>query len=231
MLCHQARKRLDKYHWRLSDYGEDLELLEHLKVCPDCRLLTQAEATLLADLTAVSEMEPENDLSLEAVRLKVESGSVAPSGRASFWQRIGGLLQITRYRVAVGAAVVAFAFIAFVPFNFKELVGYQIAIAGVEKSIAEENPKITSLLSALGMEKDKASTLLDPRDTNQIRLSVGECRETCRLTISDLRTEEDVRVVVEAIIKLGCCQIDDIAPIFRNESTSLLQLAARKLLS
>jgi hypothetical protein len=60
---------------------------------------------------------------------------------------------------------------------------------------------------------------------------VGECLETCHLRISDLKTERDVRLVVEAIIQLGCCQIDNIAPIFRDESTSLLRLAARKLLS
>jgi hypothetical protein len=81
------------------------------------------------------------------------------------------------------------------------------------------------------MEKGKASTLLDSLGTGEIHLSVGECSETCRLTISDLKTERDVRLMVKAIIDLGCCQIDNIAPIFRNESTSLLGLAARKLFS
>ena len=104
-------------------------------------------------------------------------------------------------------------------------------IGGVEKSIALDNQQITSLLRALGMEKGKASTLLDSLGMSDIRLSVGECSETCRLTISDLKTERDVRLMVKAIIELGCCQIDKIAPIFRSESTSLLRLAARKLLS
>ncbi|NLI16320.1 MAG: hypothetical protein GX409_08560, partial [candidate division Zixibacteria bacterium] len=56
-------------------------------------------------------------------------------------------------------------------------------------------------------------------------------RETCYLTISDLKSEKDVAFVVKQIIDLGCCQIDKIAPIFRNESSSLLKHIARKLLS
>jgi hypothetical protein len=74
------------------------------------------------------------------------------------------------------------------------------------------------------MEKGKASILLDSLGMSDIRLS-GECSETCRLTISDLKTERDVRLMVKAIIELGCCQIDKIAPIFRSESTSILRLA------
>jgi hypothetical protein len=81
------------------------------------------------------------------------------------------------------------------------------------------------------MEKGKATTLLDSLGMDDIHLSVGECSETCRLTISDLKTERDVRLMVKAIIELGCCQIDNIAPIFRNESLSILGFAARKLLS
>lgn len=223
MLCHQARNRLNEHNWLHSKYGNDQELLEHLRKCSECLSLVQAEEALRNDVGVLRGTVPDSKLTISAVREKAEttrSHSVAP-----------GRLARRRYKLALGVVAVLVAFLAFVPFNFKEKVGYEIAIAGVQKSVAMDNKKIMSLLDALGMEKDKASSLLDSLGKEEIRLSVGECSETCHLTISDIKTERDVRLVVKAIIDLGCCQIDDIIPIFRNQPTSLLRLAAKRLLS
>jgi hypothetical protein len=236
MLCHRARRRLSEHDWLHSNYSLDEELMEHLGKCPKCYSLVQAEETLRSDLGILREAKPDGDLSLDAIRERAE-GLARGTNRVkldsrSFAHRLAlALVPNTRYKFAVVAIAVLIGFLAMVPFNFQEKVGYEIAIGGVEKSIALDNQQITSLLGALGMEKGKASTLLDSLGMSDIRLSVGECSETCRLTISDLKTERDVRLMVKAIIELGCCQIDNIAPIFRNESTSLLGLAARKLLS
>ncbi len=230
MLCHRARRRLNECNWLHSNYSLAEELMEHLGKCPKCYSLVQAEEALRNDLGVLREAKPDGDLLLDTIREKVE-GSVEHDVR-SFAHRLAiALVPNTRYKFAVVAIAILIGFLAVVPFSFQEKIGYEIAIGGVEKSIALDNQQITSLLGALGMEKGKASTLLDSLGMSDIRLSVGECSETCRLTISDLKTERDVRLMVKAIIELGCCQIDNIAPIFRNESTSLLSLAARKLLS
>jgi hypothetical protein len=236
MLCHRARKRLSDYNWLHSNYSPDEELMEHLARCPKCCSLVKAEEALQSDLSVLREAKPDGNLSLDAIREKAENWErgtdQARQDVRSFAQRLAlALVPNTRYKFAVVATAVLVAFLAIVPFNFKEKIGYEIAIGGVEKSIALDNRQIISLLDALGMEKGKASTLLDSLGISDIRLSVGECSETCRLTISDLKTERDVRLMVKAIIELGCCQIDKIAPIFRSESTSILRLAARKLLS
>ncbi len=230
MLCHEARRRLDEYNWLSADYSVDEELMEHLGKCPECYSLVQAEETLRKDVSLLRELQPSGELSLDAIREKAEAGITKPQG--SLAQRlVRALVPNTRYRLAVAATVVVVGFLALVPFKIEEKVGYEIAIGGVEKEIALDNRQIASLLGALGMEEAKASSLVDSLGRNDIHLSVGECSETCRLTISDLKTERDVRLMVKAIIDLGCCQIDKIAPIFRSESTSLLGLAARKLLS
>lgn len=236
MRCRQARKRLNECSWLHNNYSLDEELMEHLGKCPECYSLVQAEEALRSDLGVLREMPPPDNLSLDAIREKAgrlarETVGIEPDIR-SFAHRLAlALVPNTRYKFAVVAAAILVAFLAIVPFNFKEKIGYEIAIGGVEKSIALDNRQITSLLGALGMEKGKASTLLDSLGMSDIRLSVGDCSETCQLTISDLKTERDVRLMVKAIIELGCCQIDKIAPIFRSESTSILRLAARKLLS
>lgn len=230
MLCRRARQRLNECDWLNSKYSLDKELMEHLRECTRCHSLVQAEEALRSDLGVLRQARPGGELSLVAIREKAE-GRVKHEVR-SFAHRLAlALVPNTRHKFAVAAIIILVGFLAVVPFNFQEKIGYEIAIGGVEKSVAEDNRQITSLLDALGMDKGKATTLLDSLGKSDIHLSVGECSETCRLTISDLKTERDVRLMVKAIIELGCCQIDNIAPIFRSESTSLLGLAARKLLS
>lgn len=232
MLCHQARRRLDSFQWCYSDFQDDRELMGHLGVCPECQKLVRAEQVLSRDLKLARQVEPAGDLSLSRIRALAESGDDAlPSSRRHPDLLGSVLIAMGRHKFAAAAIIAVLAFIALVPLDFQETVGYQIAIDGVQKNIATDNPKLGSLLGALGMKNDEASTLLDSLGANQIHFSVGECTETCRLTISDLKTERDVQLMVRAIIELGCCRIDDIVPILRNESTSLLGFAAKKLLS
>ncbi|MBK7092028.1 MAG: hypothetical protein IPH59_09970 [bacterium] len=175
--------------------------------------------------------EPQTPLPVSVVRARVESGEKSKPRTGIVNRFVESLIPNSRPRIAVAVIVAVFAVVALIPLDFSQKVGYQIAIDGVGREIALENPKITSLLGALGMEQETATSLLDSLGMNQIHFTVGECTETCRLTIFDLRTERDVRLMVKAIIDLGCCRIDNVAPVFRNESMSLLGLATRKLLS
>ncbi len=43
MLCRQALIRLEVYNWRVSEYGHDAELVEHLDVCQECSSLVRAQ--------------------------------------------------------------------------------------------------------------------------------------------------------------------------------------------
>ncbi len=232
MKCSHARKRLERSNWQYSAYCRDRELLEHLAACAECAALVRADEAIQRDFQALGEIQPTPGLSINELRQRIESiGS--PADQVSVHRVSPGRSGPAnlRPRLAMLAAAAMIALLALIPFNFREQVGYEIAIAGVGKDVALNYDKANSLLDALGMGKDEATVLLDSLGVSQIQFSVGECSETCRLTISDLKTERDVRLMVKAIIDLGCCQIDNIAPIFRSESTSLLRLAARKLLS
>jgi hypothetical protein len=230
MQCREARKKLADCNWQVGACGGDEELMAHLEKCTACRNLVSAERAISEDIKSVRDSKPEYELSFASVKTIAER-----KARSSNHEVFGYLENLVfggkRFRLAVGSAIALFGFLAFVPFNFRERAGYEIAIAGVDKTIAEDNTEITSLFCALGMEEDKTITLHDSLDVKRIRLNVGECSETCYLTISDLKTEKDVAFVVKKIIELGCCQIDKIVPVFRNESSSLLKHMARKLMS
>lgn len=231
MLCQQARIRLADCKWQDALYGQDVELLEHLSSCHNCSSLLRAEQAINQHLAVVRRTVPASELSVSVLRTKIESTDKRSSQTNALQRLIDAFIPNTRFRIAAATVLAAFAVIALIPLNFNQKIGYQIAIDGVERDIALENPKITSLLGALGMEQEEATSLLDSLGMNQIHFTVGECSETCRLTIFDLKTERDVNLMVQAIIDLGCCRIDNIAPVFRNESMSLLGLATRKLLS
>jgi hypothetical protein len=236
MLCRQVQQRLSDHQWDPDRYRLDSSLLEHLEKCATCRSLVQAEASLRSDLEHIRQAEVSGRLSFARIRAAAEAGTKGVSSGSS---RDGGwlreLLIGSRYRTrrwgVIAVTVGLVVLMAFVPFTFREQIGYEITIAGVDRNIAEDSQDISPLLRALGMEKDKASRLLDSLGADRLHLSVGECRETCQLRISDLKTERDVKLVERAIIALGCCQIDRIVPVFRNESTSVLMYVARKLYS
>ncbi|MBN1211707.1 MAG: hypothetical protein JXA92_03945 [candidate division Zixibacteria bacterium] len=235
MHCREARERLNRYQWRLSEYRRDRELVEHLKTCPRCGRLAQTEESLEVDFELLRRSEPPTELNFNALKEKVEtSGAEAhqtnAGSRFSFYT--AKIFKTRRrFKIAFGFVGVIIVFMSLVPFNFTETVGYEVAISGIDRNIALDNREIKSLLNALGMDRDKAAGILDSLDRKEIHLYVGECRETCHLKISDLKSERDVRIVVKAIVDLGCCEIDKIIPIFRNESTSLIGHATRKLFS
>lgn len=235
MKCHQAKLRLDKYGWRQIAINSDSELLEHLKLCLECKAMAAAESMLQSDLDTQKTWKPEKNLEFDDVRASVDArakktsvGAIAGKPPRTI---MNFLFANAGRRVVVAAVVAAFALLALVPLNFQEQVGYQIAIDGVGKDLAIGNQKITALLGALGMESNETTNLLDSLGSNQITFSIGECSETCRLTISDLKTERDVRLMIKAIIDLGCCRINGVEPIFRNETSSILEYTAKKLLS
>nr|MBN2278735.1 hypothetical protein [candidate division Zixibacteria bacterium] len=231
MRCRQAQKKLTEADWQPDRYENDNELLEHLKVCCRCSDLVRAEQEIRRDIEAVGRMRPELEMPIGSLReMVVKTGD----GSRVFRQRsgAGGFLgKIGFGKLGLGVAVVLLAFLALVPFSFREKVGYEISISGVDRSIAMDSKGIVPLLDALGMEKDKAATLLNSIEKKEIQLKVGECNETCHLSISDLKTEKDVQLIIKAIIELGCCEIDNVLPIYRKESTSLLGHATRKLFS
>jgi len=235
MRCRQARERLNRFRWRKSEYRRDNELVKHLKSCPDCRQLAQTEASLQGDFELLRREEPPTGLDINTLKEKVETAEVnshqaKTAGDLSFYAA-EIFKSRRRFKIAFGLVAIIIVFMALVPFNFTETVGYEVSISGIDRNIAMDNREIKSLLSALGMDRDKAAGILDSLDRKEIHLYVGECRETCHLKISDLKSERDVQIVVKAIIDLDCCEIDKIIPIFRSESTSLIGHATRKLLS
>lgn len=229
MQCRRAQEILSKADWRIDKLRDNRELIDHLESCRACASELRAEQDIMRAERSLVRTEPNREMSLQELRDRVEQDD-----RPKRWRQRLIHPRYRHYRVrglAVSLMAAVLLVIALVPFSFRDKVGYEISISGVDRNVAIDSKGIVPLLDALGMEQDKADSLLNALERKEILLKVGECTETCHLRISDLKTEKDVQLIIKAIIELGCCEIDNVFPIYKDESTTLLGRVTRKLLS
>ncbi len=222
MFCFKARQRLIKYNWERAIFGKDADLMEHIKECDKCQNMILVENSIVDNLSELKQIETPNGLSFDALQQKLKNQST----QASFRRK---KQNYTKY--VLGFTAIVILVMAFFPYDITETVGYEVAISGIDRNIALNNQEVPSLLDALGMEPNKVDLLLDSMEQEDVYLSVGDCEETCDLKISDLKTEHDARLVIKAIIELGCCEIEKLMPILRSKPTNLFKQTAKQLFS
>ncbi len=217
MRCSEARRRLIESRGLVA--ADDAELRQHLASCAECAAFACAEQSLSRDLAASTD-DDTDDLPLSALKARVEAR--VDSNRQNAIKEIpfmsAALKQIRRrpsLGVTLGLAAVVLAFVTLVPFSFQNTVGYEVAIAGVDKNLAMDSDKVDELMTALGL--------------GDVHVEVADCEQTCVLKLSALKDEGQVNIVVSAFDKLGNCIIQDVSEIHDTESASLLEQAHKKM--
>ncbi|UCC44127.1 MAG: T9SS type A sorting domain-containing protein [Candidatus Zixiibacteriota bacterium] len=89
-----------------------------------------------------------------------------------------------RLSLSLAAAALVLMVCIIVPFKYGSTVGYEVAVAGVDKDIALNPDRIDTLLTFLGVEG--------------AHVDVSDCDVKCRVHISELKTAEDARLVAMA---------------------------------
>jgi len=206
MRCHEARRRLLKSRGIPSE--NEMDLIEHLRTCRKCHLFARAEKALRLDLGAAAVDDNVDTLSPAALRTRVEAAADNPKREINLMLKIKGQLK-SRPRVGVITAitVIVLALVTLVPFKTQETVAYEVAIAGVDRNLAVDEQKVDQLLTALDLE--------------DARFDVEGCEATCVVKISELESEEDVKVVVSAFDELGHCVVDYVKPIEAKKKVTL----------
>ena len=189
MRCNEAKRRLNE-HW-LKEPGqvEDRELLQHLRECSACARHAAAVRTLKRDFAAARTHDIDGGLPLSILKTRVEAHAL-PSNPANTKEislmttLMKNLRKRSKLSVTVAIAVVVLAFLTLVPFKFERAVGYEVAVAGVDKNLALDNDRVQALLATLGME----GAVVD----------VTDCEATCNLVIRKLGSQEDADLVAAA---------------------------------
>lgn len=191
MRCAKARQRLIASG---GDAGDDRELNRHLQTCAECAAFARAERALCRDLAASAAEEDRDDMPMSVIKARVEAQSrqFAHSKFKEGTLMSAAFRQIKRrptLSFSMAALVVVLLVATLVPFSFTRTIGYEVAIAGVDRELAVDTAKVGTLLNALGV-KDAA-------------IAVGDCDTTCVLKISSLQSTGDVDLVTTAFAELG----------------------------
>jgi len=184
MRCREARQKIDESKGPIGDK----ELLEHLRSCPECAGLARAKTVLDRDLTAASEDDIVDGISFAAMKARVESRLELASPDKDKETRIMTRMvrsfnKRPRLGISLALVVVLLAAVALIPFKLSQTIGYEVAIAGVNKDLALDQYRVQELLNALGVD--------------HAEYKVDGCEQTCHLTISDLKDQNEVQLIIE----------------------------------
>ncbi len=203
MRCHEARKKIEALGAGIDKISEYPELAEHIRDCAECASMIQAEQLLKRDLGAMSEDDTTEIVPFAILKSRVEAMAGDASGRndrpSDNTQEKGimaKLLAKPQFSISIAVVVIVLLVATLVPLKFDEKLGYEVAIAGVDKDLALDEDKICELLMAIGIE-----------DCN---FEVGDCDELCNVKILGLTDEDQVQIVCAAFDELENCEVGNV---------------------
>jgi len=220
MRCREARLRLTVSRQDRSAGTDDRELIDHLNQCPACAREAGAAGTLRQIFAASSVNDMEYVTPLHKQRLQVEARVAHqqhPNVNAGTARRER---LIWRPAFGVGLALVAVTLIAaltLIPFQYDRTIGYEVAFAGIERELVEEDERVCDILFELGLIEAAVDFL--------------GCDTTCKLTVFDLKSKQEVQLVVAAFAQVNPMDLTtDIIPVRATVSGSLLDRANERIL-
>ena len=214
MRCQQVRQKLTEYRGDSRLYTA--EIREHLETCDKCAEFARGEQILCQNLASAGVDDIGDVQSWEELRQNVERRAFRDTPRSAQERNIMSLVvekvrRKPRVGITIAIAAVVLAFVMLFPFNFTETIGYEVAIAGVDKGLAVDNEKVELLFDKLGVE--------------DASFGVEGCEATCNIIVTDLKSEGDAQKVKLAFEKMGNCVVEDIKTIEGDEKNSIFAQA------
>lgn len=198
MRCRQAKHRLNEANFAESKLLDDAELLSHIRSCPSCMKQKELSDILNKVFTSGIDIDRDSMLPLNEQRNLVDRRIASRISRTSM--RIFQLKDIRRPALRIGIITAFLMLLFFTPFNYYNVVGYEVTLEGIDRNFAEDGETACDVLYALGLE-DAA-------------IDLPGCNKTCSLIILDLKSREEVNTVIDAFTKLSKGKLTaDIIPI------------------
>jgi len=171
----------------------DAELLEHLKHCPACARLARADSELREAFAQLAAPDISDGLPWpEQVRQVERQAALKQLGHGKENRIMSALTNQLRKRpklsYGLAAAAVALVALTVIPFKLDRAVGFEVAVAGVNRDLAFDTERVNNLLDRLGV--------------SGATVDVTGCEQTCNLKIAALKSPMDaekVRVAFEEL--------------------------------
>jgi len=205
MRCAKARNRLNQLSQAELDLRTDSELLSHIEGCSECALQYQTAQDLQA---AFSDARVSDDDGLEFEHLKTRVNARVDLVQQPGWRKLNIMSRLRQQiskspRLSMSMAIILLAVgvTTLIPFKYDRTIGYEVAVAGVDKELALNEVKMGEFLLRLGVE----DAIVD----------VTGCDTTCNIIIRALKNPDDAQ-----LIKLALSQVNEIA-LFKIRSTAV----------
>ncbi len=219
MHCHKARRRIIEAVRNGVGIDTIPELKSHLAGCHECDSFYHAELILTRDLEQAEPDDRADTISFNDLKSRVETA--ADNRGLPLFREITIMRKLTNtiwHRPKLSFSILGvllLAFVTLVPLKFDDTIGYEVAIAGVDKNLALDESRLGELFSALGL--------------SDADYEVGDCDQTCILKISDLNSENDLKIVQAAFDKMGNCTIQDVKEIQGKRSEPIVIYVKKKV--
>ena len=177
MNCREAQRILLEIGKREPNDSLPTELQKHLEKCAACSKQANAYGMLQAGIDAGRMEVPLGTVPFEFMKNRIIS-EIKDTDNT-------GLQRIWLHPVLSATAALLVLAAAFTPWNSRKIVGYEVAVSGVERRLIEESDLMCDLLMELGLP-DADIDLLG-------------CDTTCKLHVVRLKNESEARLVMNAV--------------------------------
>lgn len=215
MDCREARHRLMTSRPESAD--EDTALQEHLSECDSCAREAHAYGLLnrLYQTAAEDSGKPEMPMADQRRIVQARAARLSRSQSRKSRKVASGRAGLSHRPVyAAGLVTVAAMLVLFllVPFGYYRTIGYDLAVEGVNKDLALDDERMCDLFMAVGLV--------------EATIDVVGCDTTCNLLVYDLKSTEEVRLVVSMLDNLSARNLTtNVTPVVARASGSLIQRA------
>ncbi len=189
MRCAEARRRLNRPNRSTSDLSTDNELQSHIEECRECALHYKTAQDLQ---TAFRDAKLSDDDGITFEHLKTRVNARARQVQQPGWRLIKVMSKLRkqlekspRLSVSIALIVIAVGISTLVPFKYDRTIGYEVAVAGVDKELALDEQKMNAFLMKLGVE----DAIVD----------VTGCEKTCEIIIRELKNPNDAELITIAL--------------------------------
>jgi len=216
MRYRKAKSRLNGSVKGGSLEKESPELLDHLKERPHYLEDRLAEQTLQQMFQAAGEDDAADVTPLPAMRRKIETQISLDRHRSITDHAVCETRRQPLFSIGVVVVAAALILLTLIPFKYDRAIGYDIAFAGVNRELAEDNERICDMLYALGLIEAAVDIL--------------ECDTTCRVVIIDLKSRAEVQLVVTALENINPSRLTaKVIPVHSKTTGTLLDQANERL--
>ena len=196
MRCSEARRRLSEFAEAGGEFAKagsefaiDEELAEHLCLCPACARIAEASRVMRQDFATAAVDDLTDTIPFAALKTRVETQASLKHRTRQTENTI--MAEIAnqfrrRPRLSVGVVVIALIILGsvLIPIRYNKTIGYEVAVAGVDKDLAMDKQRVIEFLDQLGV--------------SDASIEVSGCDTTCILKITELKSAEDAQIVLVA---------------------------------